>query len=105
MKLLYIITIGLLLVGCGTPYYDVTLSNEGASNINVRLTLDDDIILFAESGDTDTEAIESNMYYMKLDIHDAITNTVSIIEDSIEIDGDMTCYVMQPGHEPYYWVE
>jgi len=96
MKTLFVIIMGLLVIGCGTNYHTITLNNESVNYCHARLQIANEV-LEAYNGETDNEIIEEDTYATTIfcEVIDvaAEDTLIFIFDDTVNIDGDITCIV------------
>ena len=100
MKIILISLLGVLLVGCGDVYYDLTLANQADNHCQARLFIDD-TVLVADGGESMTASFEESIY--DIEIHIIQVPEPTIIEyQTISLDRDLICVIMQ-NNVPITW--
>ena len=104
MKTLYICIIGLVvLVGCGTRYHTLTLTNEAQTPMSATLYADDGQKMTAFSGETEYQTFKADVYTLQISVNYFVPETLSrLFLDTIDLNHDMTCTISDTG-EPITW--
>jgi hypothetical protein len=101
MKRLYILVIiglVLVLVGCGTQYHTLTLTNEATEPTMATIYADNEQKMTAFSGETEQQIFKADIYTFQICINYFVPETISqLLLDTIDLNHDMTCTISETG--------